>query len=288
MQDTAPVHAQLELFADLARLHRAGLGLLNENSTNDSVQAVAQFLAGYAFEHQGSSPSYAPIACDVVQTLGREPGFWKNPDLPRRVWDAFCEKLQQLPGIAHSNPKGNPLCYQGFAYSTKQGAGYTSGPSVIQFIQRNLKDYGFNIVGWAQSELRSDHALAAHQGLSSIQGIGPKIASLFLRDVAWYKEIEVIDHRALLQPLDGWVLQAVYCLDPTAKDKEAEWIIQKSLAIGIVPEAVNAGMWYFGALIARSKYELAKVLPSPEHARRLADEHVRRLDQQVQAWSQSE
>jgi hypothetical protein len=98
--------------------------------------------------------------------------------------------------------------------------------------------------------------------MRSIRGIGPKIASFFLRDVAICYEIGPDQDRELLQPVDRWILRFAQLLDDQLpRSAVSQWM-------------ANAGMWYFGARIAPKKFTYTRALGDPAYARQLAEEHV--------------
>jgi len=288
MVDSGIIREQLRLFDEIAGLYEAGIMVLDQQATMDPVLALSQFVFGYAFERQGRSPAYAPIARRVIETLGASAHFWGDPASPFQVWDSFCNSLSELPSDTNPNPKNNPLCPYGYAYQTRQGQKRTSQPSVIEFAQQRLNAYEHNVVAWAKSRLSEGDVLDAHGDLCGVNGIGRKIASFFLRDVAWCFGIHVPRDQALLQPIDVWVRRAVRQLDQAPAGREAEWIVETAASSGASPEAVNAGMWYFGARIAGNEFEYHRALGSPEYARRLVVEYVERLGKQARAWKQEE
>lgn len=282
MPDPKIVKEQIRLFAQVAELYRAG-PMFGAYTLADPIQALSEFVGGCAYERQGRSPSYGPVASDVIRQIGRAPDFWQSKDSARQAWALFQETLEKLTN-SRPNPKNNPLCYSGFVYSAGKGSAKVKGLSVVEFIQNHLQGQDYNIVLWAKGQLEEEQTLEAHRALCSINGIGVKIASLFLRDVAWCFGVRPTRCRALLQPIDIWVRRAANALDPLSKDHEAEWIVRTSLAMNVLPEAINAGMWYLGALVAGNEYRLALAMDSPETARRLVDEYVRRVTRQMQAW----
>lgn len=282
------IREQLKLFQAVADLYRAGIMVLREEALNDPVLALSQFLFGYAFERQGRSPAYAPIARHVIEAEAAASSFWQDEEMPRKAWKSFCSTLNELRRDAKPNPMNNPLCPQGQSYLTKWGQKETPQPSVLQFVQQKLEEFDYNIVAWARRVLIDGQVHTVHGDLCSINGIGPKIASFFLRDVGWCSGIQVVCHRDLLQPVDVWVERTVTRLDPAATGQETAWIVQESQSAGVLPEAVNAGLWYFGALIAGSEFRLFQVLDSPQHAHRLVNEYVERLKKQASAWSHEE
>lgn len=262
--------------------------VLDDRALTDPALALSQFLFGYAFERQGRSPAYAPIARHVIETAATTDGFWQDEEMPRQAWTSFCSTLNGLREDAKPNPMNNPLCPQGHSYQSKWGQKETAQLSVLQFAQQRLKEFDYNIVAWARHMLLNDKVQVVHGSLCSINGIGPKIASFFLRDVAWCFGIRVVSHRDLLQPVDVWVERTARQLDPAAKGLTATWIVQQSEAAEASPEAVNAGVWYFGAMIAGSEFRLFQALNDPLHAWCMVDEYVTRLQKQVNAWRRKE
>jgi len=278
------ISEQLRLFQEVAGLYQAGIMVLNEQALDNPDLALSQFLFGYAFERQGRSPSYAHIARHVIKSEATRKALWHDEEMPKRAWASFCAKLKEIREGARSNPKNNPLCPHGYSYASKNGSIKTTQPSVLEFAQQRLKDFDFNIVTWARCALNTDQVLAAHNDLRSINGIGPKIASFFLRDVAWCFRIKVNRQRYLLQPVDVWVERMAQQLGPVAKARAAAWIVQQSKDAEVMPEAVNAGVWYFGSLIAGSEFRLSLALNDLKYARNLVDEHVKGLRMQANAW----
>ena len=282
MPHSEKVQEQMRLLAEIAELYKASL-MLCEETLGDSVRALSEFMGGYAFERQGRSPAYGPMASDVVKRLARRPGFWQDRDSPKKVWTLFEKTLQQRTR-SRSNPKNNPLCFWGYAYKDQRGCSTVKGLSAIEFVQRHLGSYEHNIVLWAKCQLDQDQARAAHYALCSINGIGPKIASFFLRDVAWSLKAYPDTDRALLQPVDVWVKRATYALDQESEGKEAEWIVAAAREMDVLPEAINAAMWYFGAVVAGSEYSLSLAMDSIDTAYRMVDEYVERVARQMRAW----
>jgi len=278
------VREQFRLFAAVACLYQAGIMVLDQRALTDPILALSQFLFGYAFERQGRSPAYAPIARHVIETLATRKAFWQDEEMPQRVWASFCSTLAKIRQDAKPNPMNNPLCPHGYSYPGKRGLKKTSQLSVLEFVQQRLIACDYNMVAWATHMLRDGHVQTAHDALCWINGVGPKIASFFLRDVAWCFGIEVADRRDLLQPVDVWVERTAQQLDPAAKGRPAAWIVEESEAAGVLPEAVNAGLWYFGALIAGSEFRLFQALPEPQRAWCMVHEYVSGLQKQVAAW----
>lgn len=126
--------------------------------------------------------------------------------------------------------------------------------------------------------------------MSNVNGVGPKIVSLFLRDVAIYYGIAVTSLRDRLQPIDVHVRRITLSLMQVVGaddhvDAIAPWIVSESQAAGVSPELVNAGMWYFGSQIAGSEYRTLRALKDLPDARALVDKHVANLRQEASDWN---
>jgi 3-methyladenine DNA glycosylase/8-oxoguanine DNA glycosylase len=52
--------------------------------------------------------------------------------------------------------------------------------SAVEFVRNRPGDCDHNIVAWAKSELEQEREAEAHQALRTINGVGDKIASMFL------------------------------------------------------------------------------------------------------------
>jgi hypothetical protein len=113
------------------------------------------------------------------------------------------------------------------------------------------------------------NAQLVHQELQSISGVGPKIASFFMRDVACRYDCfpAATQERYLLQPVDVWVRRVAESLGAPAVFADprpaASFIVEQSLDAGITPERVNQGMWYFSAEVAGTEYYLSKLFADP-------------------------
>lgn len=157
-------------------------------------------------------------------------------DFPLVVWENFCDLLENQ-GL---NPKLNPLCHKDPLYYP------TNSCDCICCISNSE-----NIIVSSKNALGAGQTKEAWAKLVNIRGIGPKIASLFLRDVAIRYENELRlakdNDRWLLQPIDIWVRRIVIHLDSNidknARYEElAKWIVSKSER----PEYCNQGIWFLG------------------------------------------
>ena len=206
-------------------------------------QALILFLGGYAFERQGRNPSYPHAAVDTMKE-------YKDDLNEKKIWKSFREKLEG-DGIS-LNEKLCPLY-----------------PKDHKSVLARLN--GRNIVTLVGEEMKNDEVEKAFDFMKSIRGIGPKIASFFLRDVKEVLDITPKDKRWLLQPIDIWVLRTVNRLSnklldvnrDTDREEAAKFIVDNSNN----PELVNMGMWVFGARVCDSEYRHIKYLRDFEMAK---------------------
>lgn len=109
-----------------------------------------------------------------------------------------------------------------------------------------------NIVRYAVGKIKTGQAEQIHSELTKIFGIGDKIASFYLRDVALVFGLEENLSEADLryfQPVDTWVLRIVKELAIVSDDIDEvkEKIIDACLKANVSPLLFNAGAWYAGA-----------------------------------------
>jgi hypothetical protein len=122
---------------------------------------------------------------------------------------------------------------------------------------------------WVRDHLQ-EKIQKAHSELVGVSGIGDKIASFFMRDVACHYGIFPLieDDRKLLQPIDIWERRTVQLLregEPSKNDRECQaFIVQNSKDAGCIPERVNQGIWYFCSQIADTEYYLHKAMTWPD------------------------
>lgn len=281
---------QLRFFERVAVLYAATTALLRREDRadieQDSWKALEAF-PHYAYQRQGASPAYAPAARRVIRELVKQRASWGQDDLAQQAWCLYRKQLEDQS----LNERNNPMCPKRTRYETKRGEHKTRQQCVIEFVQKKLSGTDYNIVRWAEKQLKTGDVRPAHKALKGISGVGGKIASFFLRDVAWVYGIEPDLSRELLQPIDVWVRRYIrhWGKDDSLSEKEcARWIVEHSLQAKVSPEKVNAGMWYFGAQVARDEYTLWLLLDDVAAMQTETEHHVKRMASRVAAWHATE
>jgi hypothetical protein len=227
--------------------------------------ALEVFFADYAFERAGAPRIWPSIAREIVS---RFPAKKSLRSLPEWAWNEF-EMCVTKP-----NPTSNPLNSRG----GKEPA--------TRFIA-NLNADRNNLISWAARLTSNGDATLAYRKLQTLQGIGPKIAALFLRDVVTSYGIResALDDRRCILPVDTWVRRGMATIvgnedlmketrDPTTQVLAIEW----ADAHGIRVAALDAGLWVLGARLARSLPVLASALENRSSFERFIDEELERTE----------
>jgi len=123
--------------------------------------------------------------------------------------------------------------------------------SLVNFIQsRNQK----NMLTFLIEKIKSGTISEAYKNLDEIWSIGPKIASLILRDIVYIYELETVLNKNdyyFLQPIDTWVHNLSKKVGLINKDKiyndEAKDITDRCFEFEINSIHYNQGAWYIGA-----------------------------------------
>ena len=266
----------LHCFEQCGRLYRArflaGAERKFPRLREDPLDALAFFLDGYAFERQGASPDYKRLAVEAAESVGEL--------APQAIWDCFLRLL----GTRKPNTALNPLAPKETGFCWRGQPRQTDQASVVELVVQG--DCPGGIVHWARDGMAQGRTLETFQALRSVTGIGEKIASFFLRDVATLFGLEVDrDDRHLLQPIGVWVGRAARALWPELPTDWGVWrraIVQHSLDAGVNPERVNQGMWYFATQVCRSKQPLFDWHLQHGTAQLATDEHAAAFEEAPQ------
>lgn len=224
------------------------------NIEKDWRDALKFFLKHYAFERQGAPKAYPDSA---VESFDKIAANCPGKELAEKVWKEFREDLngdlkKKKIGL---NEKNNPLFFEDNPGKEKD---------VITFCEKIEMDYKYNIFQFAKKgfEDNGKYLKDTHDSFKKIRGIGDKIASFFLRDVAFLdknisiNELEKLQDRWLLQPVDLWIKRTVSFLDgPNEQENKeiAKRLVEMADDAQCCALSLNAGAWYLGAEIATTE-----------------------------------
>ncbi len=225
-------------------------------------EALAAFLAGYAFERAGRSPQYPKAAAQVIRVYA---GDVPAADFEAVIWGEFLRAIDAPDTAKGANRLNNPLApAEGRAIS-------------LTALVTSLARHEHNIVRWAEAAARAGEVEAVYQRLQEVRGVGPKIAAFFLRDVAEAFQIDELpaEQAAYLQPIDRWTRRGAEAFaqllqrpEPQGHRACAEVIIAASRMAAVRPTLVNTGLWVFGAQVVRDEERFREVLAHPDEWRR--------------------
>lgn len=223
-------------------------------------RALALFAGQYAYERQGRAPGYPHAAYFAIE---------QSPALDAaEIWQTFQAALDG----AGENPRLNPLMHAPTPCSCARYT-FTDDDGLCDMVEAVRSDL-------AQGQVRN-----AFDRVDRVRGVGPKIASFFLRDLAVWFQIKPAHDRELLQPVDVWVRRYVAIQNGAnsllTDHQNARWICDNSE----MPEAANQGLWYFASVIAGSEVRLRRALANEQYAGTLVESHLERLREAVAAWT---
>jgi hypothetical protein len=131
--------------------------------------------------------------------------------------------------------------------------------------QKNLTRY--SIAAIEQGDIQK-----IHDGFMGIRGIGPKIASLYLRDLVDIYDLEnkiSPEDFGFLQPIDVWVRRVARKTGIVGDEKLSDPDIQKDIVrvcreLGISALRFNQGAWYLGKNAFEILVENLDSMPLPD------------------------
>jgi len=148
-------------------------------------QSVALFLSTYVFQTSGASPNYAPISADMIESYKKfDIEMSQNVELEKNIWSAIEKEMERHENL---NSKKHSLW-----------------PNKQSLLRRMKENKMTNIVNSMRTYLQESRLKEAFDFLKSIRGVGPKVASFFLRDIKEYFSIKLPkdEFRNYLQPVD--------------------------------------------------------------------------------------
>ena len=214
-------------------------------------EALKLFAWGYAFEHNGAPPSYRREALRALEICENS---LDTEEAPQKIWKIF----QSLLGNRPVNPKSNPL-----------NPGKTPYFDVVTFCKTVAAPDEKNPYLFSLRKIEANNLWEAHVALMRIRGVGPKIASLFLRDITLRNNMTDIglSDRHLLQPIDVWLERTTKLLigGDVSKNDAGRGLTSLADEAGCSAPHLNAGSWYFGSKVARTKQRLEVDLKTPQN-----------------------
>lgn len=202
----------------------------------------------YAFARRGKERvELGQIALKALHRTTAEAGFeqfLRRPDADS-LWASFCEVTRE-----HGRKPMEQL-----------NRGVVAGLAELAQEIYRLDGQG-SISRWVvDGVLRTDRVEPQFLRIVDIRGVGPKLASLFLRDLVFLQNLERgldFADRIYVQPVDKWTrVAAPFLLQESDAEEYADWILAGKIAkvarlAGVSGIRLNMGISYFGTRVTNS------------------------------------
>jgi hypothetical protein len=247
------------------------------NRRIDWIEGLKFFLGGYAFERQGRPPAYPLLAVQAIEeVVGTQKLNRPDTYFASNVWATFCRLGQYGAEPPHkgTNQNNNPI-YPG------------KGRDVITLCA-SLEQHHYNIYQFALAGMQNDLG-QVHRRLDDIRGIGQKIASLFLRDLALLVDSPIRNQdREFVEPIDIWLRRTAQILSGHADENDsdsahAQAVIELADQAGCCALRLNAGSWYFGSQVAGTLRDLQTGIASAQALKTRLEERANKLEKEASA-----
>ena len=242
----------------------------------NNYQALACFLEFYAYARQGAAPAYPIIALKALRNRFNERMSSVTVADAIIVWKNYQEIARNEFGNLRVNQTHNPM---------------SSDNGLLKVIVNNNIT---NLATHVRSLIQNKQTKQAHNLITDIRGIGTKISSLYLRDIAYFGKLheEEIEDQHYLQPVDTWIEQTLSIIFSDAKPrslkKKQEMIVELCHSAGISSIAFNQGAWILGSQVT-GDFSTFKQLAQGQSAEAIIQKHIeerRRYVSEAEHWLQ--
>jgi len=234
-------------------------------------ESLIHFMEGYAYERQGAAKAYPKIAVSCISNKYQNGNDWRVPtkDDAEYLWEDYkriAKNDYHLLDNKTREPKVNKTCNP---MNEDEGVISKLASNGISNIAAHIKDL---IICRKTTE--------AHNFLKGIRGIGEKIASLYLRDIAYLAGLDEksISYLYLLQPIDTWIEQTLKILFgsdvPKKLCKKQELIVNLCKESKVSSISFNQGAWILGSQIATEFGTFKRALTKYNSAQKFIQNHV--------------
>jgi len=247
----------------------------------DNYQALICFYENYAYQRLGAARAYPEIAVKALQNRFNLSIKSITITDATEVWKNYQEIARNEYNNLGVNKTHNPM---------------NSDDGLLTIMaEKNI----INIASHVRNLLKNNQTREAHELVDDVRGTGTKIASLYLRDVAYLGKLpeNMIKDPYYLQPVDTWIEQTLSIIFGNEKPKvlkeKQELIIKLCEKANVSPIAFNQGAWMLGSQVAGS-YLAFQQLARGQNAKIIIKEHIEERKRYVsdaerwlQDWSES-
>jgi len=238
----------------------------------NGYKALICFLDNYAYERQGAPKAYPKIAIKCISNKYKKGENWIIPTETdvKNLWEDYrniaisdFNMLSKNSEEAKVNKRNNPM--------NKNGG-------VINKLN-SLKIP--NIAVYVRDLLCDSNIAKAYKFLINIRGVGEKISSFYLRDIAYLSNLEENDIKEdlyLLQPIDTWLEQTLKVLFnnefPNSLQDKQKKIVKLCEESEVSSISFNQGAWVLGSQIAGEFESFKRAINSNNSAKNIIKKHI--------------
>jgi hypothetical protein len=219
-------------------------------------------LENYAYARQGAARAYPIIAKQAIDRVFAGTLEIATIHQAEKVWRTYQEIAKKHFNQLKTNPGHNPL--------------NSSGGVLVALAKGQIG----NLAKHIKTLIKEEKTGEAHALISSIRGVGPKIASLYLRDIAHLSELDEnqIKDQFYLQPMDTWLDQTLSIIAGNEVHDKLEnkqrTIVELCHRAGCSPIAFNQGAWVLGSRIAGDFSTFRKLALGKEDAHSIIEDRI--------------
>jgi hypothetical protein len=227
----------------------------------DNHQALICFFENYAYQRQGAAPAYSEIAVKSLKNRFSRGARSVTIADAKEVWKDYQEIARNEYNNLGVNRTHNPMC--------------SDNGLLTVMAKKNIT----NLASHIKSLIQNNQTKEAHELVDDIRGIGPKIASLYLRDIAYLGRIPEnrIKDQYCLQPVDTWIEQTLSIIfgdrKPKVLRKKQEMIVNLCEIANVSPIAFSQGAWMLGSQVA-GDFSTFQQLAKGRNAKAIIKEHI--------------
>ena len=247
-------------------------GPIHRNQFRDSYQALVRFVRGYAYERQGAAAAYKLIAeksiekvlCNRVRSI--------NLEISEKVWRTYREIAKTEFNNLSVNATHNPL---------------KSDKGILTMM---AKEQIKNLAVFVRDMIQNGNTKKVHRLMVNVRGIGTKIASLYMRDIAYLgdlNELKIKDSH-YLQPIDTWIEQCLSIIledVPKKPEEKQRKIVELCKEANVSQTAFNQGAWVIGSQIAGNFGFFREILKG-RNAKLIIKRHIKKREEYVSVMKQ--
>jgi len=228
---------------------------------DDGYKALICFVENYAYQRQGAAPAYSEIAVKALKNSFNRGARSVTIVDAKQVWKDYQKIARNEYNNLEVNRTHNPMC-------SDKGL-------LTVMAKKNIT----NLASHVKSLIQNNQTKEAHELVDDIRGIGTKIASLYLRDIAYLGRIPEnrIKDQYYLQPVDTWIEQTLSIIfgdrKPKVLMKKQEMIVNLCEMANVSPIGFSQGAWMLGSQVA-GDYSTFQQLAKGQNAKAIIKEHI--------------